>query len=138
MSLFVLLLLTIVVVHILDDFGLQQITHLSELKQKQWWVIKCAEAKTLGLDDVYKYRNDYKICLLLHAFKWSCMIMLPFVYFGIIVPIWLALALVLSNTVIHAIIDDIKANKFKINLIVDQLLHILQILLTIVIVMCIA
>jgi hypothetical protein len=37
---------------------------------------------------------------------------------------------VLLNAVIHAIIDDLKANKLKINLDVDQCLHGLQILIT--------
>jgi len=35
-----------------------------------------------------------------------------------------------ANTLIHAIVDDLKANKHKINLIQDQTIHFMQILLT--------
>ena len=34
---------------------------------------------------------------------------------------------IIIHTIIHAIIDDLKANKFKINLIQDQMFHIIQI-----------
>ena len=37
---------------------------------------------------------------------------------------------IMTNSTIHAIIDDLKANKKKINLVQDQIIHIIQILLT--------
>ena len=64
----------------------------------------------------------------MHAFSWAFMIMLPIaavmkfeidLLFGIIFGV---------NVVIHAIIDNEKANKFRINLWVDQLIHLAQIL----------
>ena len=39
----------------------------------------------------------------------------------------------LVNAAIHAIIDDLKANKKKINLVIDQSLHIIQILITFIV-----
>jgi hypothetical protein len=34
------------------------------------------------------------------------------------------------NTIIHYIVDDLKANKLKINLIADQSIHLFQILIS--------
>ena len=39
--------------------------------------------------------------------------------------------LIFFNTIFHALIDDLKANRFAINLIQDQVAHILQIIMTI-------
>ena len=39
--------------------------------------------------------------------------------------------LIFFNATIHALIDDLKANRFAINLIQDQVAHILQIIVTI-------
>ena len=53
--------------------------------------------------DKYLYRNDYKVLLIVNY---------------------------IINTAIHAFVDDLKANKFKINLVEDQLAHLLQIICT--------
>ena len=71
-----------------------------------------------------KYKNDYKAALFCHALYWSIFICAPF-----FASSWFFVAVVL-NTVVHAIVDDLKANQFKINLIQDQLLHLGQILIT--------
>ena len=42
----------------------------------------------------------------------------------------LFLAAIAVNTLVHAVVDDLKANRMKINLIADQLLHLSQILVT--------
>jgi hypothetical protein len=103
--------------HIVDDYYLQGI--LASLKQKKFWKEKAPEK-------MYKY--DYIWALIMHAFSWTFMIMLPIAYvmgfqidflFGIMFG---------ANLVIHAIIDNDKANKFKINLWVDQIIHLVQIL----------
>ena len=39
----------------------------------------------------------------------------------------------IGNTIIHAVVDNLKANKLKINLVVDQSIHILQIIITYII-----
>jgi hypothetical protein len=43
------------------------------------------------------------------------------------------IACFVANVVVHAVVDDLKANRKKINLWVDQLIHIMQIILTILI-----
>ena len=106
--------------HIVDDYYLQGI--LASMKQKSWW-IKNPEYNEM-------YCNDYIIALMMHAFSWAFMIMLPiaiYMHFEISAVFLLVLGM---NFVIHAIIDDMKANKKWINLVVDQTIHVLQIVAT--------
>ena len=106
--------------HIVDDYYLQGI--LASMKQKSWWT-KNPEYNEM-------YRNDYIIALMMHAFSWAFMIMLPiatYIHFEINAAFLLVLGM---NFSIHAIIDDMKANKKWINLIVDQTIHVLQIVAT--------
>ena len=105
--------------HIVDDYYMQGI--LASMKQKSWW-------KEHAPDDLYK--NDYILALLCYAFSWTFMIMLPiWVSLNFTVTPMFAIAFV-TNLVIHAFVDDLKANKKKINLIVDQGIHISQIIIT--------
>ena len=76
-----------------------------------------------------KYKNDYKMALFEHALEWSIAIMIPVMIF-ISCPGWLLLFLVVLNTIFHLIIDNMKANELRLNLIQDQLLHFLQIIIT--------
>lgn len=114
----ILILFAMIFCHIVDDYYLQGI--LASMKQKAWW------RKQESYNE--NYQHDYIIALIMHAFSWAFMIMLPFVLveinqYAIVISIAI-------NTIIHAFIDDLKANKKKINLVSDQILHILQILLT--------
>ncbi len=113
--------LLMILCHILDDFVLQPVC-LSNLKQKHWW------------DEHYpgkQYKNDYKMALFIHSLSWSIMIHLPIMYnMFYIFPEILILVSIIINTVIHYIVDDLKANKYKINLITDQSIHFAQIILT--------
>jgi hypothetical protein len=106
--------------HILDDFRLQGI--LASMKQKSWWKEQ-KEYKDM-------YQCDYLMALAMHSFSWAFMIMLPVaIKQGFdITPVF---SIVFSvNMVIHFIVDDLKANKRKINLVTDQLVHLIQILIT--------
>lgn len=103
--------------HIVDDYCLQGI--LASLKQKSWW------EKQENYKPLYKY--DYIAALIMHAFSWSFMISLPILYLGF--TKWIVVAIIL-NTIVHGIVDDLKANKGKINLIIDQSIHIVQIIIT--------
>lgn len=119
MKLFILL--AMIFCHITDDFYLQGI--LANLKQKQWW-------KDNYPDDLYKF--DWIISLLLHSFSWSFMIHLPIGIYCIAnnIDCWLGYFVsVLINTIIHAIIDHFKANKLSMSLTVDQIFHLLQIIM---------
>ena len=114
---FVLLLM--IFCHIVDDYYLQG--WLASAKQKKYW-------EENAPDEMYKY--DYIWALIMHSFSWAFMIMLPIAFvkeFNVDDVFGVAF---ITNLVIHAITDDLKANKRQINLWVDQLIHIGQIVLT--------
>lgn len=114
------ILLIMIFLHIIDDYRLQGI--LASMKQKEWWM------KQEGYKDMYKH--DYVIALLCHSFSWAFMIMLP-IFVSISFKLTPAvISIFISNLLAHALIDDMKANKHQINLIVDQLVHLLQIVIT--------
>jgi hypothetical protein len=116
--------------HIVDDYYLQG--WLANGKQKRWWEQNAPDPM---------YKNDYLMALGMHSFSWSFMIMLPLAVLSFINGVHVGLfyaILLLVNSVIHGYVDDLKANKFKINLIQDQLTHIMQIFLTFIIyVLCV-
>lgn len=123
---FIKIVLFMILFHIIDDFVLQPIS-LSNLKQKKWW------EKQEGYSD--KYKDDYKVALAIHSISWSIMIHIPLV---IMFPSLGQFALLISfivNAVIHYFIDDLKANKLKINLFEDQMVHFCQIYTTLSIIM---
>lgn len=112
-----IILLSMIFCHIVDDYYLQG--WLASAKQKQWWVNNSP-------DLMYKY--DYLMALFMHSFSWSFMIMLiPTVYIiwfgGFYTPL-----LFVCNVAAHMIVDDMKANKKKINLVQDQLIHLMFII----------
>ena len=121
--------------HIFADFNLQGL--LANFKQKEWWICR---------PKYYKYKYDYIISGIIHAFFWSCFTFLPILYLTLYdaferieipfvgnVPIFVLaiIGIIIVNTGIHYFIDDLKANKHKINLCQDQLAHVVQIGLTI-------
>lgn len=112
--------LTMVFMHIFDDYYLQGI--LADLKQKEHW-------KIIGILPK-KYKYDYIVALVMHSFSWAFMIMLPVAYTMKWDITGLFVLCFVANVVIHAFVDDLKANRFKINLLVDQSIHIAQIIIT--------
>lgn len=118
----VFIILAMIFCHIVDDYYLQGC--LASMKQKKWWQENAPQK-------LYKY--DYIVALIMHSMSWSFMIMLPIaISMNFNVSTLFAIIFV-GNTIIHAVVDDLKANKIKINLIVDQSIHILQIIITYVI-----
>ena len=116
------ILAAMIFLHIIDDYVLQA-PCLCDLKQKSFWE-KNAPQKM--------YKNDYLCALLMHSLSWSFMIMLPIAIvlkFNVNINFFL---MFIINAVFHAGIDDLKANKFRINLWQDQLTHIGQIVITLV------
>lgn len=77
------------------------------------------------------YGKDYLMALAMHGLSWSFMVHVPIMYF-IGLNGWLLPISIIVNAFIHAVIDDQKANRFKINLIQDQLLHIVQIIIIVI------
>ena len=114
------ILATMIFLDIIDDYCLQA-PCLCDLKQKSFWE-KNAPQKL--------YKNDYLCALLMHGLSWSFMIMLPIatvLTFNVSLNFFL---MFIANAVFHATIDDLKANKYRINLWTDQLVHIGQIIVT--------
>ena len=120
-----LLLMTMIFFHIIEDFKTQGI--LAKMKQKSFY-------------DEYRYkvnmyRYDYIAALLAHAFSWAFMIHIPTIAYLILigkwsnfVRAWVAyLIFFIMHMLIHALVDHLKANVYFINLIEDQIIHILQI-----------
>ena len=115
--LFVIILM--VFCHIVDDYYLQG--WLASAKQKQWW-------KDNAPDKLYRF--DYIWALLMHSFSWSFMIMLPIAISRGFDVNWVFGLMLVINTVVHAFVDNLKANVKVINLWVDQSIHMLQIIYT--------
>ena len=112
-------LLLMIFCHIVDDYYSQG--WLASAKQKKYWQENAPEK-------MYKY--DYIWALIMHSFSWAFMVMLPIAYslsFSLNISF---LIVFVVNVAIHAFTDDLKANKRKINLWTDQLIHIWQILFT--------
>lgn len=115
----IIVLLTMIFLHIVDDFYLQGI--LAKMKQKSWW-------KENAPQEMYKF--DFIMALAAHAFSWTFMMMLPVLIWmmwknnlnTISYCIWF-----FANWIWHFNIDNLKCNLKKINLIQDQLAHLAQI-----------
>lgn len=115
------LLIFMIFAHITDDYYLQG--WLASAKTKNWW-------KKNAPDKLYN--KDYIMALFCHSLSWSIMVFLPILIYSLYNHIdlnWFYLVLPI-NLIIHAIIDDLKVNKFKINLIIDQSIHFIQIFIT--------
>ena len=106
--------------HIVDDYYLQGI--LAKMKQKSWW------RKQENYNDYYRF--DYIVGLLMHSLSWAFMIMLPIALYLHFQIDWVFGLTFVINAIIHCIIDDLKANKKIINLVLDQTVHIVQICAT--------
>lgn len=113
----IFILLSLVFFHIIADFHVQN-TFMAKYKQAKEW-------KIYGKPYLY----DWVPVLVVHSFSWAFFTFLPLLYYvynkDMTFNMW---AIVVGvNTVIHFIIDDQKCNRFRINLIQDQLYHLLQI-----------
>ena len=109
--------------HIVDDYYLQGL--LASLKQRIWWEKNAPQEK---------YKDDYKVALITHAFSWSFMITLPIFIYALILnnaTIFYVLPIFyIVNTSLHAYIDDLKCNKYTLSLLEDQCIHFCQIVVT--------
>ena len=117
MNLFIIL--AMIFCHIVDDYYLQG--WLASAKQKKWWEENAPQKL---------YNHDYIMALIMHSMSWSFMIMLPIaISMSFNVSILFVIVFIL-NAVIHALVDNLKANKLQISLITDQLIHLSQIFVT--------
>jgi len=115
----IFIILWMIFFHIFDDYYLQG--WLAQAKQKQWW-------KENAPQPLYKY--DYVWALMMHSFSWAFMIMLPIAFTKSFNISGIFLAFFVFNICVHALVDDMKANKRIINLWQDQTIHIVQIAIT--------
>ena len=121
--------------HFIADFSLQGI--LGEMKQKNFWksysrFMGCEEIRNQWCAGFYEY--DWIPCLLAHSWMWSIFAFLPLLFLQNCEGQFWRRAFeltVLLNALVHAIVDDLKCNRYKIDLTVDQFIHLLQIFLTI-------
>lgn len=116
-TIFVVLLM--IFCHIVDDYYLQG--WLASAKQKKYWQENVPQEL---------YKRDYIWALIMHSFSWAFMIMLPIAYVNSFAVDSAFLIMFAMNVIIHAMVDNLKANDGKINLWEDQLIHIVQIGLT--------
>lgn len=115
----IFVLLWMIFFHIVDDYNLQG--WLASAKQKSYW-------QENAPDKLYKY--DYICALIMHSLSWAFMIMLPMAYYQQFDINSAFVIAFLVNTVVHALVDNAKANWKIINLWQDQFIHIAQIFLT--------
>jgi hypothetical protein len=119
----IILLLSMLFCHIVDDYYLQG--WLASAKQKSWWEKNAPNPL---------YKHDYIMALCEHAFSWTFMIHVPIVIYsyiyGLKIDVFIFIWIFILNHIIHAMTDDLKANKRKFNLIQDQFIHVTQIVLT--------
>lgn len=127
----IFILFLMLLMHYIEDFHLQGC--LANLKQKKWW------EKQMSNNDMHShyalehsiYKNDYKMSLFAHSIENALFVMLPLIvdtliseYTNHVQNIWiLFVPSIILICVSHYFIDDSKANKMKINLVQDQLLH---------------
>lgn len=108
--------IVMVLMHLVADYTLQG--WLASGKQVSWW-------RDLVKDSKWpKYRHDYIVALVCHSLYWSILVCLP------LFSCWFFAAVVAANTAVHAVVDDLKANRGKLNLVQDQAMHLAQIVAT--------
>jgi hypothetical protein len=118
--LFILVLM--IFMHIVDAYYLQG--WLASAKQKKWWQENAPQKL---------YRHDYIMALIMHSLSWAFMIMLPIAIDRKFAVTWIYAVGLIVNATVHGIVDNLKANKLKINLIQDQSIHIMQIIITFIV-----
>lgn len=119
----ILVLIIMLFLHIVDDYYLQG--PLAKFKQKAWWEENYPDEL---------YRNDYIISLITHAFSWTFVVMIPILVKMIVFADYSYynryVFCFILNWVIHSVIDHLKANVKIINLVTDQIAHVIQIIFT--------
>lgn len=111
--------LAMVYMHIIDDYVLQGI--LAQMKCKSWWETNYPDRM---------YANDYHTALCMHSLSWAFSVMLPIAAYYKFEISGMFVLMFFANAITHYIVDDLKANKKRINLYQDQIMHVIQIWIT--------
>lgn len=147
------LILMCILLHLFADYTLQG--WLASGKQRAWWneqidkMLDMYKAQ-LGYNEELdphknkqrvdnehqrlkcKYGRDWAMAMFEHSLYWTLVTFAPIIFFHHVND-WVILGLVVVNTIFHCVIDDLKANKFAINLVDDQMFHFAQIIFTCVV-----
>lgn len=126
-----------VALHLVADYCLQGI--LCDMKQKRWWHDQIAKEIRNHPNNTFqwqykiyrKYKYDYLAGLACHAIMWSIITFLPLL---LVCTPYIFTGIVLVNSVIHMVVDHMKANTHHLNLWQDQLIHLVQVAATVFIV----
>lgn len=130
--------LAVLAMHVVADFLLQGV--MANMKQRIWWVDELIKLRQdangklpRAIWDVYKH--DYIVALLAHSYLWSFCILIPIgIYMAalgtLVANAPIIVAFLFGNTIVHAIIDHLKANVGVICLVEDQILHLVQLGIT--------
>lgn len=116
-----LMLMIMLFMHVIADFNLQGI--LAQMKCEAWWK-----------DKKYYGEYDWATALTMHAFSWTFLVMLPLLVY---LDFQLTNAfnnMFCINLFVHFFVDDLKANRHKIDLRTDQVIHIIQIAVTYIVI----
>lgn len=116
----VIVLFSMFFLHIIADF-LVQCNFMATYKQKKNWEPYLKEGP---------YEYDYLVVLAVHSFSWAFITFLPLLFYTHNATFFVCGLLV--NTVIHMFVDNLKCNLHKINLIDDQVCHLAQIVITMI------
>ena len=118
MEIKIFILIVMMFCHTVADYNLQG--WLASAKQKSYWEENASENM---------YRYDYIMALIMHSISWSAMIMFPLMIHQLYTSHSLIMTFIIFiiNIFLHAQIDDMKANAKQINLVQDQLMHLVQI-----------
>lgn len=108
--------------HLFADFTLQG--WFAQGKQKDWWIKQCKDANV----DFHPYRYDYLCALVGHSVYWAILTFAPVIFLVSWPSVVCAVGFLALQAIVHAVIDDLKANRFKINLWHDQAAHFAQII----------
>ena len=123
--------LLIAFLHVFADFNLQIGGRLNEFKCKMWWMRLFRDQHDMPFGAACrKYGRDYIVGLVLHSFAWSFVTFLP-LYARSSCSGVEALVIVGANAAFHVVVDHLKANLMRITLVTDQLLHLVQIAVTV-------
>lgn len=142
------LILMCILLHLFADYTLQG--WLASGKQRTWWddqINKMMEAYKAAHHDYVvteynktrienehnrlkrKYGSDWAMAMFEHSLYWTLVTFAPIIFFHRVND-WVVLGLVVFNTIFHCVVDDLKANKFAICLVDDQIAHFIQIIFT--------
>lgn len=128
----VLALILLFGLHIFADFHLQGI--LASMKQQAWWREQQAK-ENMSEQSFSIYDNDYKVALWIHAFEWAFVTYLPMFVVCVmhrdrLDMTWVYVSFLATNVILHKLVDDGKANEGLLNLLFDQVAHVVQIVIT--------